>query len=305
MMPEVVSSLESMIAKSALLDQLAQTYSWPDPVRATYVQGILSTLTDPRHWRVAELLRLNQVYNLKLDAGRGGRVLDAGSGSGGLTIAARARGFDIVGLDADAASLDLARRLARASGLTENNDDPLFVEADLARSPFPREHFALITSHVVIEHVADMAAVLAELVRCLRPGGILWLVGPDYRFPCEPHYKLPWLPFMSKHVAPAWLEMFGKSPGGLATFNYISLPQCRAVLESLGLETLDARTTTPEARIREELTELLGDAAGDYLQSDPDEVRKLALSARHRGITTSETAFIILAQKPGDRLFPA
>ena len=305
MVPEVVSSLEGMISESALLDQLVETYCWPESVRVTYVQGILSTLTDPQHWRVAELLRLNRVYDLKLDGGQGGRVLDAGSGSGGLTIAARLRGFDIVGLDADSASLELAGRLAHASGLVESAADPLFVQADLARVPFPNDRFDLITSHVVIEHVAEMTAVLAELARCLKPGGILWLVGPDYRFPCEPHYKLPWLPFMSKHVAPVWLEVFGKAPAGLSTFNYISLPQCRAVLESLGLEILDARTTTCETKIREELSLLLGDAGCDYLQHDPEVVRKLATSARDRGVITSETAFIILAQKPPVRLCPA
>src|SRR4051812_122639 len=48
--------------------------------------------------------------------------------------------------------------------------------------PFPSNHFDRIEAEDVLEHVDNPIAVVQELGRVLKPEGILWIRGPDYRF---------------------------------------------------------------------------------------------------------------------------
>ena len=45
--------------------------------------------------------------------------------------------------------------------------------------PFPAGAFDLVTCQTVLQHVADPAAALGEMLRVLRPGGLLLLSEPD------------------------------------------------------------------------------------------------------------------------------
>jgi SAM-dependent methyltransferase len=53
--------------------------------------------------------------------------------------------------------------------------------------PFPGNHFDLLLSHEVLEHVQDDRQAIAEMVRVLRPGGRLVLFCPNRGYPFETH----------------------------------------------------------------------------------------------------------------------
>ena len=53
--------------------------------------------------------------------------------------------------------------------------------------PFAENYFDLILSHEVIEHVADDRRAVLEIVRTLRPGGLLVLFTPNRGYPFETH----------------------------------------------------------------------------------------------------------------------
>ncbi len=53
--------------------------------------------------------------------------------------------------------------------------------------PFRADLFDLVLSHEVIEHVEDDRACVAEIVRCLKPGGRLALFCPNRGYPFETH----------------------------------------------------------------------------------------------------------------------
>jgi len=48
-------------------------------------------------------------------------------------------------------------------------------QVDLTRMPFPDGHFEYITSISVVEHIPRVEATIAEMYRCLKPGGKLLL----------------------------------------------------------------------------------------------------------------------------------
>jgi SAM-dependent methyltransferase len=99
----------------------------------------------------------------------GRRVLDAGCGSGPLSAALRDRGAIVVGFDASATMLELARQRL-------GSDADLRL-ADLgAPLPFPDGAFDDVIACLVLHYLEDWTAALAELRRVLTPGGRLIVV---------------------------------------------------------------------------------------------------------------------------------
>ena len=88
-------------------------------------------------------------------------VLDAGCGTGGDIVSG-------VGVDVSAV---MCRR-ARGRGAP-------VARADVARLPFADATFGGVRSDRVVQHVTDPGAVVAELVRVVRPGGRIVLADPD------------------------------------------------------------------------------------------------------------------------------
>ena len=62
---------------------------------------------------------------------------------------------------------------------TDNQREPFGIRGDLGHLPFPPEHFDMIISRSVVEHLADPAQVFREFCRVLRPGGKVIIVTPN------------------------------------------------------------------------------------------------------------------------------
>lgn len=104
----------------------------------------------------------------------GAVLLDAGCGPGRLAVdLARARPDATVhGVDLAAGAIEVAVARAARAGLA---DRVRFLHADLAELPFPDATFDLVVSTISYHHWANVAPVVAELARVLRPDGRLWV----------------------------------------------------------------------------------------------------------------------------------
>jgi SAM-dependent methyltransferase len=94
--------------------------------------------------------------------GRGKRVLDLGCRSGALTRHF-VEGNSVVGLDVDAAALEKVAALGIEPVLA-NVEDPL---------PFEDDSFDAVVAGELFEHLQFPDALVAEIRRVLRPGGVL------------------------------------------------------------------------------------------------------------------------------------
>jgi SAM-dependent methyltransferase len=98
------------------------------------------------------------------------KVLDLGCGTGYDALALTRRGFDVLGIDFSQVAIDEARRLATAQGLTAD-----FRQGDVGL-PLPSTDcaFDAVISNLVLHSFTDSAlrGVVAEVDRCLRPGGL-------------------------------------------------------------------------------------------------------------------------------------
>ncbi len=97
------------------------------------------------------------------------RVLDIGTGAGHTALALAPHVFSVVLTDPVPTMLATARRLFAQAGI-QNAE---FVEAIAERLPFPDASFDLVTTRLAAHHFDDMALAFREMVRVLRPGGVL------------------------------------------------------------------------------------------------------------------------------------
>lgn len=98
------------------------------------------------------------------------RVLDVGCGSGNLTRHLLALGAHVTASDLSTKLLDLTRR---RFGDTGRLDTVTLNGADLR--PLPDGAFDLVATYSVLHHVPDYAALVAEMARVTRPGGVVFI----------------------------------------------------------------------------------------------------------------------------------
>ena len=94
-------------------------------------------------------------------------VLDLGCAGGFMAEALTQKGAQVTGIDPASHAIDAARVHARDTGL------PIRYDVGVGEAlPYHDAAFDAVVCVDVLEHVADLTKVLAEVARVLRPGGV-------------------------------------------------------------------------------------------------------------------------------------
>jgi SAM-dependent methyltransferase len=142
-----------------------------------------------------------------LDALPGGDALDAACGTGRYAAYLAARGHRVVGVDSSPDMLDRARaRVPHGE----------FLLGDLHQLPLPDDSVDIAVSALALSHAPDLAPVMAELARVLRPGGHLVI--------SDTHHERIFLGSVPKALGPAG------EPGLVATYRHTAGDFLRAAL---------------------------------------------------------------------------
>ena len=131
----------------------------------TYSTAETTVIPEFIHNRVREIVSGFSSYR------NSNRLLDLGFGSAVFMQAAAAEGWNVSGTEVSRTAVENARRL----GFQD------VFHGDLMKAEYPTGHFDVVVASEVLEHVADVKLLLKEVVRILRPGGLLWASTPHGR----------------------------------------------------------------------------------------------------------------------------
>lgn len=106
----------------------------------------------------------------------GAKILDIACGLGETTrlIASSFDGSVITGLDRDSSLIEAAKSIHAPEG---SNID--FITGDAEHLPFADNSFDFVFSRYLLMHVPDPMAILKEMKRVCKPGGIVFAQEPD------------------------------------------------------------------------------------------------------------------------------
>jgi SAM-dependent methyltransferase len=158
-------------------------------------------VTEPLDHEIAEFLRH---WASPCARGRQLRVMDFGCGRGGLVGQMRVAGTDAYGVDIDERFIHSGRVLSRMWDV----DRPILSLMEVGgRTIFRDGFFDAVITDQVLEHVADLDALAAEISRILRPGGMVFHRFPGRRLLIEPHYHLPAVHWLAPRSRPRRLAI--------------------------------------------------------------------------------------------------
>jgi len=114
----------------------------------------------------------------------GKKVLEAGAGSGRISARLALQGAFVYLVDYSPEAIELERRAFQALGVRGH-----FHQGDIRNLPYGDDFFDISWSSGVLEHYdyGEQLAILNELVRVTKPGGLIISIVP---YACSPFYIL-------------------------------------------------------------------------------------------------------------------
>ncbi len=163
-------------------------------------------------------------------------ILDVGTGTAQIPIELCRRDSRaiVTALDAARHMIELAERNVRAAGLEKRIH---LHHADAKRLPFDAGVFAAVISNSIVHHIPEPAIVLAEMVRVLKPGGVLFvrdLLRPANEATLR-HLVQVYAAGANEHQR----QMFGDSLHAALT-----LEELRVLVARIGFDPIAVRQTT-------------------------------------------------------------
>lgn len=213
------------------------------------------------------------------------RVLDAGCGTGALLDHLQTRpGVEVFGLDFSGQALAYTRQRGHLH----------LVQGDLTRLPFPDGTFDVVTALDVVEHIREDEGALREVNRVLRPGGVLLVSVPAFRFLWGPHDTA--LQHFRRYTAGELAALMRRSGFRVSKLTYLLAVLFPAFVAQRLLAKLRPNAANPQAQLIR---------VGRSLNRFLIRLQGLELAvARRRSLPFGATVFCV-AQKPVPSAHPA
>jgi ubiquinone/menaquinone biosynthesis C-methylase UbiE len=233
----------------------------------------------------------------------GMRLLDVGCGPGSITrgLAERLAPGEVVGLDLSAETLAAARQDAVARGIANLR----YEEGSVYELPFPDASFDAVFAHQVLQHLRAPGAAIGEMLRVLRPGGLIAVRDVDWGtaayWPSD-----PWIDrFIDVHVQ-TWTQNGGDPRMGRklrALFNAADVEELRITASQWCYATPAETEEWGESYAERLLTSPMGSRAVERGNASREDLEAMAAAfrawARHPDAFWSFIQVAALAKKAG------
>jgi len=134
------------------------------------------------------------------------RVLDVGSGNGAVSLNMATRAAYVKGVEIVPSLYERAEKQKKEQNIS-NVDFVLGSVYELGI----QEEFDLALFLTAIEHVKDHQKAIENILKALKPGGLLYLTAPNKLWPIEQHYNLPFLSWLPLPLANFYVRLFRKA----------------------------------------------------------------------------------------------
>lgn len=232
----------------------------------------------------------------------GMRLLDVGCGPGSITrgLAERVAPGEVVGVDLSRETLEAARRDAAARGLTNLR----YETGSVYELPFPDASFDAAYAHQVLQHLKERDAALREMLRVVRPGGLIALRDVDWGTAAYAP-RDPWLDRFVDVLQRAWYDNGGEPQMGRhlrALFNRAGLTEATITAAVWCYTTPDETIAWGDAYADRLLTSEMGQRPIECGYATRADIEAMAAAfrtwARHPDATWIFTHVAALARKP-------
>lgn len=201
-------------------------------------QGVI-----PPSWSIQEMLdtaysfreaekqfkELTQFVNLSKKM----RILDVGCGFGYFVSYLLKEGYDSEGYEVEGELVDIAEELLKI-----NHQDPSRIKyVGGKRLPYKDKVFDCLNLHFVLDYVADVPALMKELVRILKDDGQIFIIAPNYQCCYSPVYMLIFLPWLPKWINRLYFRLMRRpNTQFLESLTFTNPRYCQGVFKNLGLK---------------------------------------------------------------------
>ena len=131
------------------------------------------------------------------------RVLNVGGSAGYIDLYLAEYFCHLTSIDIDEPAIAHAQKNFKKENLE-------FRVGDALNLGFPDEYFDIVICSQVYEHVPDANAMMGEIFRTLKKGGLCYFAAGNRIMFNEPHYNLPLLSIPPKPISHLYLKLAGK-----------------------------------------------------------------------------------------------
>ena len=167
-------------------------------------------------------------------------ILDIGGGAGTQGALWSEAGHSYVGIDINEPLITLAKKRA-----AEHGPNLGYEVGSATELPFPDASFDVCVMPELLEHVPPWEDCLREAIRCLRPGGLIYISTNNTLCPIQQEFNLPlysWYPktlkrHFERRAVTDWPELvnYAKYPA----VNWFSFYSLRKYLRKRGFNAFD------------------------------------------------------------------
>ncbi len=189
----------------------------------------------------------------------GKKILDAGSGPGGVSIAFALAGADMYGVDIEKELYDISVLHAEKAGVKIN-----FFLYDGLRLPFPDNTFDYAVSVSVIEHTSHPEMYLSEILRVVKPLGKCYLAFPNKLWPKETHTGIWFLTYIPAPLRPSVIKILKRNPleeNNLHFYTYFNL---KKMLDRVSADDYLWRIVPEEGQARSGIKKIVKNILGIF-----------------------------------------
>jgi ubiquinone/menaquinone biosynthesis C-methylase UbiE len=176
---------------------------------------------------------------------QGEKILDAGCGNGGISIAFASAGAEVTGVEVEEELYNISIQHAKLHDLRVN-----FLLYDGGRLPLQDNSFDAAVSTSVLEHTSDPVLYLEEILRVLRPGGSLYLTFPNKLWPKETHTGLWFLTYIPSVFRSYMIKLFRRNPLEDNNLHFYSYGDLENMIQQCVLNQYRWKIVTEEGETR-------------------------------------------------------